>query len=373
MPDTTLDPRARRFTETAKFFPVIFIVSNIAGLYVIYTFLHLQRMLQAQDPETQQRGVAQMVAFNIGALLLLICYARCILVHPGTVPSRDEDPSWEYVGADGQQNAKTPALSEVKKSGERRHCKWCAKYKPDRTHHCRVCRTCILKMDHHCPWIYNCVGYKNHKYFFLLLLYSAFCTEWITWTMLESVETDFSAGATFSSMFFVLFGETLAAFMGFMVTGFFAFHVWLMVKSMTTIEFCEKNMKSKGPYQNVYDRGTYGNICAVLGDNPMLWLLPLNAPTEGKGIYFLGEDKRAPARDLEARRGLSKKGKHRRPKGHADYGAAAIGRGGGASAGAPPSASLLEDPFQTFIFKQTTRENVPLFTGYSASLSSEHV
>jgi len=370
MPDSTLDPRAGRFTETAKFFPVIFIVSNIGGLYVIYTFLHLQRLLQAQDVETQQRGVSQMVSFNIGAVLLLICYARCILVHPGTIPGRDEDPSWEYVGADGRQTSQTPAFSEMKKTGERRHCKWCAKYKPDRTHHCRVCRTCILKMDHHCPWIYNCVGYRNHKYFFLLLLYSAFCTQWITWTMLESVETDFSTGSTFSAMFFVLFGETLAAFMGFLVTGFFAFHVWLMLRSMTTIEFCEKNMKSKGYSASSYDRGPYGNICAVLGDNPMLWLLPLNAPTEGRGTYFLGEDQ-ALARDLETRRGLSKKGKHRRSRGHGDYGAAAIGHG--AKASAPPSASLLEDPFQSFIFKQSTHEDVPLFTGYSASLSREHV
>jgi len=372
MPESAPDPRARRFTETAKFFPVFFIVCNIAGLYVIYTFLHLQRMLQAPDLETQQRGVAQLVPFNIGAVLLLICYGRCILTHPGTVPSKHEDPSWEYVGADGQQNAPTPALSEMKKSGERRHCKWCAKYKPDRCHHCRVCRVCILKMDHHCPWIYNCVGYRNHKYFFLLLLYSAFCTQWITWTMLESVEADFSTSSSFSSMFFVLFGETLAAFMGFMVTGFFAFHVWLMMKSMTTIEFCEKNMKSKGHGASLYDRGPYGNVCAVLGDNPLLWLLPLNPPVEGNGIYFLGEGRRALARDLEARRGFSKKGKHRRSKGHGDYGAATVVRGA-PKAGAPPSASLLEDPFQSFVFQPSSREEVPLFTGYAASLRGEHV
>jgi len=303
MPESALDPRARRFTETAKFFPVFFIVCNIAGLYVIYTFLHLQRMLQAPDLETQQRGVAQLVPFNIGAVLLLLCYGRCILTHPGTVPSKHEDPSWEYVGADGQQNAPTPALSEMKKSGERRHCKWCAKYKPDRCHHCRVCRVCILKMDHHCPWIYNCVGFRNHKYFFLLLMYSAIVTNFITWTMIETVDEVVVSGDSFVAMFFVLFGETLAAFLALLVTVFWGFHIWLMLKGMTTIEFCEK--QSKGGGAATYDLGAYANIQAVLGDYALLWCLPLSPPS-GRGVKFERRKKLSAGRDLEAGRGARK-------------------------------------------------------------------
>merc|ERR1719252_507701 len=103
--------------------------------------------------------------------MVLICYARAFFTHPGTVP--DHDPYWQYAPQNGGRANWTPAgLVEMKKTGERRHCKWCGKYKPDRCHHCRVCKTCILKMDHHCPWIYNCVGFANHKYFFLLLFYT---------------------------------------------------------------------------------------------------------------------------------------------------------------------------------------------------------
>ena len=39
-------------------------------------------------------------------------------------------------------------MQEKKRNNELRHCKWCGKYKPDRTHHYRVYGTCILKMDH---------------------------------------------------------------------------------------------------------------------------------------------------------------------------------------------------------------------------------
>ncbi|CAG9759656.1 unnamed protein product [Ceutorhynchus assimilis] len=50
-------------------------------------------------------------------------------------------------------------------------CKKCIAPKPPRTHHCSVCNKCILKMDHHCPWLNNCVGFKNHRYFFLYMVY----------------------------------------------------------------------------------------------------------------------------------------------------------------------------------------------------------
>ncbi|XP_055903075.1 palmitoyltransferase ZDHHC16 [Eupeodes corollae] len=51
-------------------------------------------------------------------------------------------------------------------------CKKCIAPKPPRAHHCSVCRKCVLKMDHHCPWLNNCVGYANHRYFFLYMVYT---------------------------------------------------------------------------------------------------------------------------------------------------------------------------------------------------------
>ncbi len=86
-----------------------------------------------------------------------------------------------------------------------------------------------------------------------------------------------------SELFLVLFGETLACFMGLIVTGFFAFHVFLAVKGLTTIEFCEKQKSSS--YESVFSRGIYGNFQDILGRNPLVWLLPFPL-MNGDGLSF---------------------------------------------------------------------------------------
>merc|ERR1719262_990754 len=283
-----------------------------------------------------------MIAFNIFAVMIVICYVRAIMVHPGTIPDKETtgDLTWEYTPQNTRGtdvNTLGLGLQETKRSGDRRTCKWCSKYKPDRCHHCRVCRTCILKMDHHCPWIYNCVGFANHKYFFLLLFYCVIDLHLISWTMLESVQTSIKVDTPFLIMFLLLFGETLAAFMGILTTAFFGFHIWLMFKAMTTIEFCEKSLKKTGYNSSVYDRGPMGNIREVLGDNLLLWFIPRNPP-RGDGLTFVSESTRLSV-DLDAMRGIKKSRRRtsrtgsttrskRRGQGDLSSGSASEARGG---------------------------------------------
>merc|ERR1740130_2567395 len=264
-----------------------------------------------KDEDKRTRGMKQAAYFHLNTLLLIISYVRSILTHPGEIP--DKDPAWAYTG-DGRLGDTAVAamnLQEMKKSGDRRHCKWCGTYKPDRCHHCRVCRTCILKMDHHCPWIYNCVGFQNYKYFFLLLLYTVLDLHLICWSMAESVVRSWDVDTPFATMFFVLFGETLACFLGSLLTTFFGFHIWLMLKAMTTIEFCEKKMPKGGKEQapanesSVYDLGPCGNARSVLGPNPFMWFVPLSPPI-GDGLNFVTPETRL-TKDLEASKGIRRK------------------------------------------------------------------
>jgi|Transcript_15001 hypothetical protein len=312
-----------RFGEPAKFLPVAFVCCTISSLYLIYVIFHCIPMLQFatdldhRDDARRSRGIVQIIIFHITTAMLLLCYVKSILEHPGEIP--DHDPHWHYEGA--QQSKMGAAtgmdLKETKKSGERRHCKWCGKYKPDRCHHCRVCRTCILKMDHHCPWIYNCVGFRNYKFFFLLLFYCVLTLQMMIWTMAESVLRSWDVDTPFVVMFFVLFGETLAIFLGFLLTAFFGFHIWLMLKAMTTIEFCEKKMPKKQPAEgsadtiSAYSLGCYGNVCAVLGKNPLIWFIPISPHGYGDdGLQYPTsyDDAFLQGRQYEPGRGRKKKG-----------------------------------------------------------------
>eukprot|EP00916_Digyalum_oweni_P018246 GHVL01030631.1.p1 GENE.GHVL01030631.1~~GHVL01030631.1.p1 ORF type:complete len:333 (-),score=13.27 GHVL01030631.1:71-1069(-) len=281
------------WTSIARCLPVLFTLMVITTLYLIFVLFHCTALLQLGTPPDRRdaksyiRGIVELVVFHVLFVLLMYNYAMCVFVNPGCIPETED---WQYSETAKPRSPIHLPLNETKNTGERRHCKWCCKYKPDRAHHCRVCRRCVLKMDHHCPWVHNCIGYYNYKYFFLLLFYTFITCHYISWAMFETVSDSVSDEASFGTMFTLLWGETLAMFLSVLITGFFAFHIWLLFKGMTTIEFCEKAARRvmAGNDLTPHDKGIMNNVKEELGKNPLFWCLPIKA-ANGDGVTWVTE------------------------------------------------------------------------------------
>ncbi|RIB21682.1 DHHC palmitoyltransferase-domain-containing protein, partial [Gigaspora rosea] len=173
----------------------------------------------------------------------------------------------------------------VKQSGEKRYCQKCQHDKPDRTHHCRVCKKCVLKMDHHCPWLNNCIGFRNHKYFYLFIVWGTIYCFFVTFATLpptiqyaqSSYEAIISLDLNWS--FLILIGGIF----GLCLIGFAVYHTSLLFSNQTTLESLTKhNYKIKddgdvttSKFLNLFDIGKRANFIQVMGPEWYFWFIPI--------------------------------------------------------------------------------------------------
>ncbi|GBE59119.1 cell cycle regulator with zn-finger domain-containing protein [Babesia ovata] len=313
-------------TSFFRYLPVVLVVASFVTVYTVFVFYHLKPAIEDDVSHLgvlSNKTVAILVSTSVCCLLFLLNYILCATVDPGRVPE-----TLEWCMYPGSEKHTPPTLCETKRSGDRRSCKWCSIYKPDRAHHCRVCGRCVLKMDHHCPWVNNCIGWANHKYFFLTVFYAVVLSGLVSTFsfptvrhVMKSPTVSFASPhmalcfvchlplfAVFHNLFLLfvlrfaifnrvqvpakqyvvlLVAEVMSIFSFFLCSGFLSFHIFLICEAYTTIEFQEK-----GSYSNLWlDRsiwsGTlYENLSCVLGKNPLFWLLPID-DRAGNGVTFI--------------------------------------------------------------------------------------
>jgi len=261
----------------------LFVVTIIYLLYNAFVFGYMPLAGIALNSPTS-------LIFHAFIFMILASLAQAFRTDPGSIPETAMWRTYQYP---------PPVVRERKRnSGGPRWCRKSNAYKPDRCHYCTALERPVLRMDHHCPWLGNTVGFKNHKYFFLFLLYTnAACTQLGLSLLQLLVHATLPALASFS----LIGAEGLTFLLSSLLLPFFFFHCYLLCKNMTTIEFhammCSEqtqpldhsdraSTKATGADSgSPYDLGVYGNLCSVLGTNPLMWFVPLGGPS-GDGLSF---------------------------------------------------------------------------------------
>jgi len=293
--------------QFCRWLPVLFVLSLIAWCYFVFTIDILLMLLDDPAPEvgTRQQGVTYTIIFNAIFVVGMTAFVRAVFTDPGRIPD-----AWIVGAEDSEAGQFIPQLQtlEVKHDGTRRVCRKSKPnmYKPDRAHFCKMLGRCVLKMDHFCPWLNNCIGFYNHKYFYLFIMYMAGLTVFMLVGMtpvfvhdvssMEVVEIDFTKEfrVTLTYLVLCLLSVGLVCFWG--------FHTYLLAFNYTTIEFLEKRGCNPPPdHVNRYDIGLWGNMSSVLGTNVLVWILPSRCLCDGDGLSYKLNPEWYPAREGKGR------------------------------------------------------------------------
>ncbi|CAK74064.1 unnamed protein product (macronuclear) [Paramecium tetraurelia] len=183
------------------------------------------------------------------------------------------------------------------------YCDICDAYVKENTKHCKHCNRCSQEFDHHCKWVNNCVGNKNYKIFIMMitttmlqLFYTAivyiriiklYNTEHEKLLINNEIqkfhfydENDLDIKYTLSII--MLVDSSIFSILLFQL---FIFHIYLMIKGITTYEFIVKSdIKRINPQINVLNvkpevlpnGTTQTNLNLQVNNKNTMYLIELN-------------------------------------------------------------------------------------------------
>ena len=182
------------------------------------------------------------------------------------------------------------------------YCPFCQLNSPPRSFHCHICDTCILKRDHHCIFGGKCIGYKNYRFYIMMVIYL-----WIGAVYANVYHFEFVHGiaggfkmATFFTMFmpfimlifgyatgyqfYILFLAGVSVFSLLLFTGLLYLQIRLISKGQVTYE------RKRGKLE--YNLGLIENIKDVMGTRWYIaWISPfIPSPLPGDGVNFRRRD-----------------------------------------------------------------------------------
>lgn len=127
------------------------------------------------------------------------------------------------------------------------YCYTCGLFRPPRTSHCAACDNCCERFDHHCVWLGNCVGKRNYKFFFgLVITLNTMGVFHIVYGIVIIINKAMNKGgyrwATLACMAWCCFFDIM--FIAFFIGKLGALHFCLTLQNITFYEHFKKKLES---------------------------------------------------------------------------------------------------------------------------------
>jgi hypothetical protein len=246
-----------------KYIPVT--IAYLMIFTITYGFTNDYTLVKLKEGITIEhtQPIFLIVVFYISLIMTIICHILSMITDPG------------YVNPN-------PTDIESIKGNRSLYCIKCVSKRPYRSHHCSQCKRCVQKMDHHCPWIANCIGLRNQKYFFLFLLYCCIgdiIALLCLWPNLLNIDMNVRVKNTpnIFQLTYLMRDQLITIF-----ATLFSLFTSVAIGLLMVIQFINIRDDITSIEMKIYPDGITpwnktksDRLRAVLGDNILIWLLPL--------------------------------------------------------------------------------------------------
>ena len=157
------------------------------------------------------------------------------------------------------------------------YCYSCSLFRPPRTSHCAICDNCVMRFDHHCMWLGTCVGRRNYKYFFYLVLslnisaifQISYAIYLIVYQCKNSSAKEEYKKVVVWGMSVVIFFDTL--FVALFIGKLFVLHLYLIFENLTFYEYIKKKWKKPPGVNPYYKTCCYSFYRIIMKFSPKSW------------------------------------------------------------------------------------------------------